>query len=150
MITKTITFEDFAGNMRTETHCFNLTKAELFQFMMTSGDYTIDKVLLRLAEERNGKKIMETVEDLIRRSYGKPSLDGRKFEKNDKIWEDFHQTEAYSELFTELVTDANATAAFVNGIIPAKLAKELEKEMTENLAAIPDAMKDYVTTSKSD
>lgn len=143
MLVKSITFEDFDGNKRTEDHYFHLSKAEVIKWLTTSGDYTLDKVLERLSMERNGKKIMEIFEDLIRLSYGKKSLDGRKFEKTDEIWNDFYQTEAYSVLFTELVTDARKAAAFVNGIIPKDLADEVEKIIKDNPEGIPDVLKDY-------
>ena len=40
----------------------------------------------------------------------------------------FVQTEAYSELFMELSTDAKAASEFINGIVPAELAKEAAKQ----------------------
>lgn len=46
------------------------------------------------------------------------SSDGKRFEKSEEISKAFEQTEAYSELFMELVTDAEKAAAFINGIIP--------------------------------
>ena len=58
----------------------------------------------------------EHFEDLILRSYGKKSLDGKQFEKSPEMSIAFQQTEAYSELVVELLSDANAAAAFVNGI----------------------------------
>lgn len=144
MLMREIPFEDFDGNKRKEKHYFNLTKAETIKWLTTSGDYTLDKVLERLASEKNGKKIMEIFEDLLHMSYGKKSLDGRRFEKSEEIWNDFYQTEAYSVLFTELVTDARKAAEFVNGIIPRDLANEVEKIIKENPNAIPDEMRDYV------
>lgn len=148
MYTKTIKFEDYDGNEREETFLFNLNKSELMMWLMTSGDYTLDKVLMRLMEERNGKKLMETIEDLIHRSYGRKSLDGRRFEKSEEIWRDFRETEAYSELFYELSTDAKKCGEFVNGIIPKKLAEEMAKTIDENPNAIPDSLKDYVNIEK--
>lgn len=144
MYKKTITFEGVDGVERTEDFYFNINKAELTKWLTTSGDYTLDKVLERLSKERNGKKIIEIFEDLIHMSYGKQSLDGRKFEKNEEIWLDFYQTEAYSELFMELVTDAEKAAKFVNSIIPKKLADEVEKIIRENPDGIPDNLKEYV------
>lgn len=144
MLVRKITFEDYDGNKRTEDHFFNLNKAEVIKWLTTSGDYTLDKVLERLSTERNGKKIMEIFEELIHLSYGRKSLDGRKFEKSEEIWNDFYQTEAYSVLFTELVTDAKKAADFVNKIIPKDLATEVEKIIAENPNAIPDELKDYV------
>lgn len=137
MLVKSITFEDYDGNERTEQHYFHLNKAEVIKWLMTSGDYTIDKVLVRLTEERNGQKIMDIFEGLIRLSYGRKSLDGRKFEKSNEIWNDFYQTEAYSVLFTELITDAKKAADFVNQVIPKDLANEVEKLMQEHPEEIP-------------
>lgn len=143
MLKRSIEFEDYDGNKRKEDHYFNLNKAEVIKWLTTSGDYTLDKVLERLSTERNGKKIMEIFEDLIHLSYGKKSLDGRKFEKTEEIWNDFYQTEAYSVLFTELVTDARKAADFVNKIIPKDLADEVEKIIKEHPEGIPDTLKDY-------
>lgn len=144
MLKKTITFEDYDGNTRTEDHYFNLNKAEVIKWLTTSGEYTLDKVLERLSTERNGKKIMEIFEDLIHLSYGRKSLDGRKFEKTEEIWNDFCQTEAYSILFTEIVTDAKKASDFVNKIIPKDLAHEVEKIISENPEGIPAEVRDYV------
>lgn len=143
MYKKTIEFTDYNDVVRKEDHYFHLNKAEVIKWLTTSGDYTLDKVLERLSTERNGKKIMDIFEDLIHRSYGRKSLDGRKFEKTEEIWNDFYQTEGYSVLFTELVTDAKKAADFVNRIIPKDLADEVAKIIKENPDGIPDAMKDY-------
>lgn len=143
MYAKVIKFEDFNGNKREEEHFFNLNKAEVIKWLTTSGDYTLDKVLERLSKERNGKKIMEIFEEMIKMSYGKPSLDGRKFEKTEDIWNDFYQSDAYSELFTELVTDAAKAADFVNKIIPRDLADEVAKIIKDNPDGIPAEMRDY-------
>lgn len=145
MLVKTIRFEDYDGNQREEKHYFNLNKAEVIKWLMTNGDYTLDKVIGQLSTERNGKKIMEIFEDLIRRSYGRKSLDGRKFEKSDEIWNDFYQTEAYSVLFTELVTDGKKAYEFVNAVIPKGLAEEAEKIIKEHPEEIPSEVRDYVT-----
>lgn len=150
MLKKTIEFEDYDGNMRKEDHYFNLNKAEVIKWLTTTGDYTLDKVLDRLSTERNGKKIMEIFEGLIHMSYGKKSLDGRKFEKTDEIWNDFYQTEAYSVLFTELVTDARKAAEFVNQIIPKSLSNEVEKIIKENPQALPDVVVNRGLTVVSD
>lgn len=138
MLKRTIEYEDYDGNIRKEDFYFNLNKAEVIKWITTTGDYTLDKVLNRLSTERNGKKIMDIFEGLIHLSYGRKSLDGRKFEKSDEIWNDFYQTEAYSALFTELVTDAKKAAEFVNQIIPQSLSNEVEKIIKEHPEQIPE------------
>lgn len=144
MLTRTITYEDYDGNMRTEDFFFNLSQAEVIKWLTTSGDYTLDKVLEKLQKERNGREIMRRFEELIEMSYGEKSLDGKRFIKSKEVKEAFLQTEAYSVLFTEIVTDASKAAEFINGIIPKKMAEEIQKIMDENPEGIPAEIKDYL------
>lgn len=117
MLKKTITYTDYDGNERTEDFYFNLTKAEVAEMEMshTGG---MEKMLRKIVAEKDSKRIVEVFKDLILRSYGEKSADGKRFIKNQELRDAFAQTEAYSVLFMELATDAEAAAAFVNGILP--------------------------------
>lgn len=144
MYKKTVTYVDYDGNERSEDLWFNMNEAELTKWLMTNGDYTLDKVMLKLTTERNGKKIIEYFEDFIHRSYGRKSLDGRRFEKSEEIWNDFYQTEAYSILFMEIISDGKAAADFMNAVIPKSLSDKVKETILKNPDGIPDELKDYV------
>lgn len=144
MLKRTISYVDYDGNERTEDFYFHLTKAEVIEWLMTTGDYTLDKVLERIAAKRNGKEIMATFRDLIYKSYGEKSLDGRRFIKTEEVKQAFMETEAYSILFIELVSDGKKAGEFVNGIIPKELADEIARIAKENPDGLPDAAKDYI------
>lgn len=118
MLKKTITYTDYDGNKRTEDFYFNLTKAEITEMEMSMNG-GLSKMIEKIVQTNDMKRIVEIFKDLILKAYGEKSNDGKRFIKNQEIREAFSQTEAYSELFMELATDANAAAAFVNGIIPA-------------------------------
>lgn len=148
MHVESITYIDYDGNKRTEDHYFNLNKAEIIKWLITDGDYTLDKKIERLYEERNGKKIMETFEELIYMSYGKKSLDGRRFDKSEEVKRDFMETEAYTELFTSIVSDAKKAAAFFNGIVPREMADEIKKAFEENPNGIPAEVMDYAPPTR--
>lgn len=122
MIKKTITFIDYNGEKRTEDHYFHLSKAELAE-MELSENGGFSKLVERIVQERDTKQMIAIFKELIMRSYGIKSLDGRRFEKSEEISRAFTQTEAYTELFLELVGDASAASAFVNGIAPSDLPK---------------------------
>ena len=79
-------------------------------------------MLEKIVAEQDSKRIIETFKDIIIRSYGVKTPDGKRFMKSKELADAFTQTEAYSELFMELATNADAAAAFVNGIIPQSLA----------------------------
>ena len=132
MFKKTITYEDFDGNQRTEDFYFNLTKAELTEMEM-SFNGGLSQLLDKIVKENDQKKIIEYFKKIVIDSYGVKSLDGRQFIKNDQIKEEFASTAAYSDIFMELATDSDAASAFINGIIPKNLKEQAQK--TESLAA---------------
>lgn len=147
MYKRTITFTDYDGNERTEDHYFNMSKAEIIKWLTTSGDYTLDKVFEKIVAKRNGREIMQIFEDIIYQSYGEKSLDGRRFDKSEEVKRNFMETEAYSVLFTELVTDAKKASEFINNIIPRDLAEEIKKIMDEHKGNLPAEIADYVPTT---
>lgn len=117
MLRKTITFTDYNGVERTETHYFNLSKAEVTKMEAgTTGGFT--QMIRKIIETRDVPSLVEIFDDLILKSYGEKSPDGRRFVKSDELSTAFSQTEAYTALFMELVSDSNKAAAFVNGILP--------------------------------
>ena len=129
MLKKTITYEDYNGNERTEDFWFNLNKAELMEMEMSiNGGLT--EMLNNIIAAEDAPAIISTFKEIILKAYGKKSLDGKRFEKSKQLAEEFSQTEAYSVLFMELATDDKAGAEFVNGLMPKDLAKELDKETT--------------------
>lgn len=148
MYIKKIKYIDYDGNEREEEHYFNLSKAELIKWVTVNKDYTLDKVIDQLAKERDGKEIMRIFDELIYLSYGKKTLDGRRFVKTDEVKREFMETEAYSSLFMELVTDAKKAAEFISAIIPKDINSEIEKIVQENPDGIPDEMKDYLLGTK--
>lgn len=117
MLKKTIKYIDYDGNERTEDFYFNLTKAEITE-MELSHDGGLVKLIEKIVAEQDSKRIIEIFKDLILRSYGEKSPDGKRFIKSQDLREAFAQTEAYSDLFMELASDADSAAAFVNGIVP--------------------------------
>lgn len=126
MIAKTIKFTDYNGVERTETHYFNLNKAEVAEMELeVSGG--MSKVIERITQTKDTPSLIKIFKDLILRSYGQKSDDGRRFIKSKELRDEFEQTEAYSELFMELATDADAASEFITGIMPADVAKEAKK-----------------------
>lgn len=117
MLKKTFTYTDYNGVERTETHYFNLSKAELVDMEATTPGSLSEK-LKRIVDGADGPEIMKFFKELIFKSYGIKSDDGRRFMKSAEISEAFSQTEAYVQLYMELVTNPEAAADFANSIIP--------------------------------
>ena len=127
MLKKTITYTDYNGAERTEDFYFNLSKAEITEMEMgVKGGLT--ETITRIVAAQDSPAIIKIFKDLILKAYGVKSPDGKRFEKSEELSTEFAQTEAYSNLFMELAFDANKAAEFINGIVPADLAKEAAKE----------------------
>lgn len=124
MLKKTMEYTDYNGVTRKETFYFNLTKAEIMEMEMTT-DGGFAEMIQRVVDAKDAPTIIKIFKELILKAYGEKSDDGKRLIKSEELSTAFSQTEAYSDLFMELSTDANAAAAFVNGIIPADAAKEL-------------------------
>ena len=124
MIKKNITYTDYNGVERKEDFYFNLTKAEIMEMeMSTKGG--LAEMIQRIVAAQDQPAIIKIFKELIIKAYGVKSPDGKRFIKNDEIVEEFIQTEAFSQLFMELATNADEAAKFVNGIVPADMAKQI-------------------------
>ena len=134
MLKKTVNYEDFDGNKRTEDLYFNLTKFEATEFALDLPDDITNEVtkegvdatnmesVSRIVQKLGGKGIIDFIRKLVLKSYGIKSEDGRRFEKSEKISTEFSQTMAFDNLMMELLTDDDEAAKFINGVIPADLA----------------------------
>lgn len=117
MITKEITYIDYNGQERTEKYQFNFTKAELTE-MELSVNGGLSAMMERIKETDDRPELMRIFKDLILKAYGVKSADGKRFVKSDELRTEFSQTEAYSELYMELVTNTESAITFFNGLIP--------------------------------
>lgn len=126
MIHKTITYTDYNGTERTEDFYFNLSKAELIE-LETSVPGGISETINRITQTQDVPAITKLFKKIILLAYGEKSADGKRFIKSEELSKEFSQTEAYSELFTDLVLsgDANKAAEFINGLLPAGLADQV-------------------------
>ena len=130
MLKKTVTYEDFDGNVRTEDLYFFISKSELTEMeLSTPGGLT--KKLESITKSQNGSEIMKVFKDIILKAYGEKADDGRGFIKKRNgvlLAEEFEQTAAYDALFTELLLDPDKAAAFINGIMPKDLIEAANKQ----------------------
>lgn len=134
MIKWPITYTDYNGETRTEDFYFNLNKAEIMDMnLRANGSY--GEYLQRIVEVRDHKKIAEEYKRLILKSYGEKSVDGKRFIKSDELAEAFSQTEAYSELYMQLATEAGAAQKFIEGVLP-KVQSDSNPSMEKHMSLV--------------
>ena len=131
MLKKIITYTDYNCIERTEPFYFNLSKAELMEMELgVTGGMT--EMLDKIIAAKDAPSLMKTFKEMIMKAYGVKSDDGKRLIKSEELSIAFTQTEAYSVLFMELITDDKAAADFVNGIIPNEIQAEVATQTAQN------------------
>ena len=153
MLKKLIKYKDYDGRERNENFYFYLNKAELME-MELGVDGGMQQMIQLIIDKQDIPKIMDAFKRIILKAYGEKSPDGRRFIKSNELSEAFSQTEAYANLYMELVTDANAAATFINSIVPEEVANaamarrkaeeatEEENKPAENVVPISEPVED--------
>lgn len=117
MLKREIKYVDFNGEEREETFYFHLNKVEVAE-LEASKSGGIEAFVKRVVSEKDKEKLIEFFKGFILLCYGEKSDDGRYFEKSEELSKKFSYSPAFEILFVELASDADAAAAFVNGVAP--------------------------------
>lgn len=116
MLKKEITYLNFDEEKVTETFYFDLNKAEAIELNLvgtTGGKETLEQV----AKSKDPEKLCKTIREIISRSVCVRSTDGKRLKSNE-ISAEFMSSDAYSELFMELISAPGAGEAFMRAILP--------------------------------
>lgn len=125
MLKKTVTYTDYNDVERTEDFYFNISKAEAVEMELTK-EGTLSEWIQKVIDTQNIPELIVLFKEIVLKSYGEKSLDGKRFIKSQELRDAFEQSQAYSEIFMELATNADAAAAFVNGILPKNLENKTQ------------------------
>lgn len=136
MLKKTITYTDYDGLERTEEFRFNLTKAELVDMELTTAG-TFSETMKRIIAEKDIIRIAKLFKELLLKSYGVKSDDGKRFIKSPELSEAFSQTEAYSDLYIELLSNPEEAAKFFAEVAPKM--DEVSAVPAANVTVLPKA-----------
>lgn len=136
MLKKTITYTDYDGVERTEEFRFNLTKAELVDMELTTAG-TFSETMKRIIAEKDIIRIAKLFKELLLKSYGVKSDDGKRFIKSQELSEAFSQTEAYSDLYIELLSNPEEAAKFFAEVAPKM--EEVSAVPAGNVTVLPKA-----------
>lgn len=131
-----ISYVDYNGTERSEEFYFNLTRAECIKIHnQTPGG--LSAVLDKIVKANDAGVIQATFEDLLGRSYGVKSDDGRRLVKGRNLehFVAFQETPAYDELICKLISVPGYAAEFFNDVIPTEQIKDLVDTIEKNAAS---------------
>jgi len=117
MLKESIKYMDYNEVERTETFLFNLTRSEVTEMELSIEGGLVEKIN-RIIEKKDGAEIMKLFKEIILKSYGEKSPDGKQFIKSPELSLAFSQTPAFDDLFMRLATNPDEAATFINGVVP--------------------------------
>lgn len=141
MLRKEVEYKDFDGNDRKDVLWFHLNEVEITEMdLETSGGLV--KYMESIIDTNDVNQLIIIFKDLLIRSYGERSMDGKHFYKDDKIRNEFVSSAAYPVLYMEMVSDADKAVEFINGIVPSNIREQMAKiENTPEGAAMLSVVK---------
>lgn len=126
MIKKTIAYKDFNGNDQSDTFYFNINEAEALELRFIHGDFQDTIAYIQNVQNLDddttldsayAKELWMIFKEILEKSVGQKSADGKLFVKNDAIRAQFTQSNAMSQFLIEILSDTNNAVEFVNGLI---------------------------------
>lgn len=153
MLKKIIKYTDFNDNARTQEFYFYLSKRDI---QALDAKYQEDGGLSGrfniIVNDRDARRLLETVEDLILLSYGVKSEDGTKFNKSEKVREDFRWSAAYETLFDELTDMKENTdkfSDFLRKILPNDVQAQIAKAESEGKVEMPEILAEAIKDTEA-
>jgi hypothetical protein len=130
VIKKTITYDNYNDESVTEDFYFSISKLEAIELEM-EFEGGLEGHLGKLQETENGKDAYYLFKDVVLKAYGKKSLDGKRFIKDEESTKAFEQSNALGELIWGFLTNPTEGAQFIEGCLPAKLVAEAKASATK-------------------
>lgn len=107
MVAKKITYTDFTGKEITEVFYFNLTQVELAE-MNLNIDGGFDQLSDRFKQKPDAAQMVDIFKALMHKAVLEKTPDGKRYVKSKEISDSFVASDAYSQLFIEMILSENS------------------------------------------
>jgi len=111
MFKHTVEYNDFNGTERKEDLYFHLSLPELVRIEAEIGK-GLEEHIKELTANQKMKDLLDFLEKMILSSYGQKTSDGKSFIKNKGLRDEFEYSQAYAEVFEQLLSDAELARKF--------------------------------------
>jgi hypothetical protein len=123
MFKHNIKYTDFNGTERDEDFYFHLSLPEVARIEARVGT-SIKHHTENLISQGNNKDLLDFLEETILTSYGKKSNDGKSFMKSPELRREFEYSQAYANMFEQMLLDKEWAAKFGEGVADNGKAKK--------------------------
>lgn len=111
MFKHTVEYVDFNGNDRKEDLYFHLAAHEVTRIEAEIGT-GLEEHIQKLTVNQELSELLAFLEKIMLSSYGKKTSDGWSFYKTKEIRDAFEYSQAYAELFEQMVKDPELSRKF--------------------------------------
>lgn len=111
MFKHTVKYKDFNGNDRKEELYFHLSLPEVTRLEAEIGG-PLEEHIKGLQSDNKLDQLLAFLERMMLSSYGQKTSDGKTFFKSKEIREAFEYSNAYAELFEEMLTNPELSRKF--------------------------------------
>jgi hypothetical protein len=111
MFKHTVNYVDFNGTEREEELYFHLSLPEVTRLEAEIGK-PLDQYTKDLVANQDMKNLLDFLEKVLLNSYGRKTSDGRSFHKSKELRSEFEYSQAYAEVFEQLLTNPELAQKF--------------------------------------
>lgn len=111
MFKHTVEYNDFNGNPRKEELYFHLSVPEVTRLQAEIGT-DIKTHTENLVANQNMAELLAFLEKMLLNSYGQKTTDGKSFHKSKELRDAFEYSQAYAEIFEQVMTNPDLARKF--------------------------------------
>lgn len=133
MYTKEFVYTNYFGETVKETCRFQLTRPEVME-IATGVKGGFEAAAQRMVESHDEAAMFANFQNIIAKSYGEVSPDGRRFMKSPELSKAFLETPMYEQLFDELISNPEFQREFIIGLVPKDSQGDVGKALADYIA----------------
>ena len=133
MYTMDFVYTNYFGETVKETCRFQLTRPEVME-IATGVKGGFEAAAQRMVETHDEAALFNNFQNIIAKSYGEVSPDGRRFIKSSELSKAFLETPMYEQLFDKLISDPEFQREFITGLVPKDSQADVGKALADFMA----------------
>ena len=118
-----VTYVDFNGNERKEDLYFHLSRHEVTR-LEAEIKKPLEEYIQELTDNQNLGELLAFLEKMLLSSYGQKTSDGKSFYKTKEIREAFEYSQAYAEMFEQVMTNPELSKKFGENVAESSKPKK--------------------------
>lgn len=135
MFKHSVEYVDFNGNQRKEDLYFHLSVPEVLRLEAEIGK-SLDDYIKELNANQDLKTLLSFLEKMILSSYGQKTSDGKSFHKSKAIRDEFEHSQAYAEVFEDVLMTPDLARKFGESV--ADNGKAKKNQVTPKVVQAPE------------